>query len=78
MFSRSYRCEDGHPFMADSGKWVVASVHFGGLKYLRCPVDRYWQCLTIKRSAFSDDTEELKARRRGGDGRFGRGSPASP
>jgi len=43
MSSRIYRCYDGHLFTAGWGKLVVASIHFGRAKYLRCPVDQRWQ-----------------------------------
>ena len=43
MLSLIYRCNDRHLFTADWGRLVVASVHFGRAKYLRCPVDRHWQ-----------------------------------
>ena len=43
MYSRVYRCSDGHFFTADWGRLVIASVHFGSSHFLRCPVDHRWR-----------------------------------
>jgi hypothetical protein len=56
MFSRVYRCEDGHLFTADRGKLVVASFHFGRAKYLQCPVDhRPVMAMPIKGSRLTEE-----------------------
>jgi hypothetical protein len=56
MFTRVYRCEDGHLFMADWGKLVVASVHFGRAKYLKCPVDHCWRmAMPVKRARLTEE-----------------------
>src|SRR5579875_596791 len=56
MFSRVYRCEDGHLFTADWGKLVVASSHFGRAKYLQCPVDhRPVMAMPIKGSRLTEE-----------------------
>ena len=56
MFNRVYRCEDGHLFTADWGKLVVASVHFGRAKYLKCPVDHSWRmAMPVKRVGLTEE-----------------------
>ena len=52
-----YRCQDGHLFVARSWlKLLVASLHFGARKFLRCPVDHHWRmAASLSRNDLTDD-----------------------
>lgn len=57
MPEQIYQCREGHYFLVRSWlKLLVASVHFGGSKYLRCPVDHHWQMATrVNSNDLSED-----------------------
>ena len=43
---RVLRCSDGHLFTSSEGARLLASLHLGPRRFMRCPVDGKWRVMT--------------------------------
>lgn len=60
---RILRCSDGHLFVSGEASRLLASVHFGPKRLIRCPVDKKWRMAGNVNSSELSDQQIEQARR---------------